>query len=126
MVSPLPSLPSYISSPRTSLNQPYLPLLLLVLVSASQRHALLRLWHLNGVEVHWYTPEGHPAIFDITKKRFHNVLQVSRLPETTNEEGTTELTSTRLRSFVRLQGVNPPGIELHDRDKEMFEKWTQG
>jgi hypothetical protein len=90
---------------------------------ALMRHSLLRLWALQGVDVHWFTPEGtsrgsrlrrlrrpcatltiaskfpsgHPAIFDITKKRFHNV----------------------------LQGVNPPGIKLTDKETEMFERWTE-
>lgn len=41
--------------------------------------------------------KGHPAIFDITKRKFHNV----------------------------LQGVNKPGTKLHEEEKTMFEKWTE-
>jgi hypothetical protein len=33
------------------------------------RHALLRLWRLAGVEVSWYVPEGHGAIFNVTKRK---------------------------------------------------------
>lgn len=62
------------------------------------RHALIRLWRLVGVDVKWFVPEGHPAIFTVTKKKFHNV----------------------------LQGVNKPGVRLHDTEKTMFEKWTEG
>lgn len=62
------------------------------------RHALIRLWRLVGVDVKWFVPEGHPAIFAVTKKKFHNV----------------------------LQGVNKPVVKLHDTEKTMFEKWTEG
>lgn len=61
------------------------------------RHALVRLWRLVGVDVKWFCPEGHPAIFDITKQRFHNV----------------------------LQGVSKPGTTLRPEHKEMFERWTE-
>ena len=42
-----------------------------------------------------YVPEGHPTIFDITKRKIHNV----------------------------LQGVAPEGIEMTDLDKKWFETW---
>lgn len=64
---------------------------------ALMRHALVRLWRLVGVDVRWYTPEGHPAVFNITKAKFHNV----------------------------LQGVNDKGIKLKDVDKEIYERWTE-
>nr|AOR51716.1 trehalose synthase [Phaffia rhodozyma] len=63
---------------------------------ALMRHALIRLWRLVGLSVHWYTPEGHPAVFDITKRKFHNI----------------------------LQGVNKPGTKLKEEDKTLFEMWT--
>lgn len=44
-----------------------------------------------------YIPEGHPAIFDITKRKIHNV----------------------------LQGVSPEGVEMNDDDKKWFEAWTE-
>lgn len=64
---------------------------------ALMRHALIRLWRLVGLEVKWFVPEGHPAIFDITKRKMHNV----------------------------LQGVAEEGIELSDEDKKNFEIWTE-
>ena len=44
-----------------------------------------------------YVPEGHPAVFDITKRKIHNV----------------------------LQGVAEKGIEMNDVDKQWFEVWTK-
>ncbi|KAK8853482.1 hypothetical protein IAR55_004189 [Kwoniella newhampshirensis] len=64
---------------------------------ALMRHALLRLWKMVGLDVKWYVPEGHPTVFDITKSKFHNV----------------------------LQGVSPKGVELDDVDKKWFELWTE-
>jgi hypothetical protein len=64
---------------------------------ALMRHALIRLWRLVGLDVKWYTPEGHPAIFDITKRKIHNV----------------------------LQGVADEGEEMNDEDKRSFEAWTE-
>lgn len=60
------------------------------------RHALIRLWRMVGLDVKWYTPEGHPAVFDITKRKIHNV----------------------------LQGVAKEGVEMGREDKEWFESWT--
>lgn len=64
---------------------------------ALMRHALIRLWKLVGLDVQWYVPEGHPTVFDITKRKIHNV----------------------------LQGVAPEGVEMDDTDKKWFELWTQ-
>lgn len=61
------------------------------------RHALIRLWKLSGLDVKWFVPEGHPAIFDITKRKIHNV----------------------------LQGVAEKGVEMSDEDKSNFEIWTE-
>lgn len=61
------------------------------------RHALVRLCRLVGIDVKWYTPEGHPTIFDVTKRKIHNV----------------------------LQGVAPEGVEMTDEDKKWFEIWTE-
>ncbi|TFK46849.1 UDP-Glycosyltransferase/glycogen phosphorylase [Heliocybe sulcata] len=63
---------------------------------ALMRHALIRLWRLAGLDVRWYVPQGDASVFDITKRRFHNV----------------------------LQGVNPPSITLGTEHKETFERWT--
>lgn len=61
------------------------------------RHALVRLCRLVGIDVVWRTPEGHPTIFDITKRKIHNV----------------------------LQGVADTGEEMTDEDKRWFEVWTE-
>ena len=61
------------------------------------RHALIRLWKMVGVDVKWFVPEGHPTVFDITKRKIHNV----------------------------LQGVAPEGMEMNDEDKKWFELWTE-
>jgi hypothetical protein len=61
------------------------------------RHAFIRLWKLSGFDVKWFVPEGHPAIFDITKRKIHNV----------------------------LQGVAEEGVEMTDEDKKNFEIWTE-
>lgn len=45
----------------------------------------------------WLVPEGHVAVFDITKKKFHNV----------------------------LQGVAHPDVHLEDIDKRYFELWSK-
>ena len=47
---------------------------------ALMRHALIRLWHLCDTDVSWRVPLGDPAVFDITKGKFHNVLQNKEEP----------------------------------------------
>ncbi|MFH1780567.1 MAG: glycosyltransferase [Candidatus Nealsonbacteria bacterium] len=42
---------------------------------AIMRHALLRLFKLLGVDAHWYVLRGGADLFNITKTKFHNVLQ---------------------------------------------------
>jgi hypothetical protein len=44
-----------------------------------------------------HIPEGHPVVFDITKRKIHNV----------------------------LQGVAKEGVEMSDNDKKWFEAWTE-
>ncbi|KAG2194415.1 hypothetical protein INT47_003126, partial [Mucor saturninus] len=63
---------------------------------ALMRHALLRFLHLNGVDVHWYVARPKPEVFDITKRKFHNV----------------------------LQGVADPDVRLTEEDKELFIAWS--
>lgn len=64
---------------------------------ALMRHALVRLWRMVGLPANWFVPEGHPTVFNITKTKFHNV----------------------------LQGVSPKGVEISDTDKTWFELWTE-
>ncbi|KZT23666.1 glycosyltransferase family 4 protein [Neolentinus lepideus HHB14362 ss-1] len=63
---------------------------------ALMRHALIRLWRLAGLDVRWYVPQGDASVFDITKRKFHNV----------------------------LQGTNPPDVALRPADCATFERWT--
>lgn len=49
------------------------------------------------MDVKWYVPEGHPVVFDITKRKIHNV----------------------------LQGVARENVEMSQEDKEWFESWTE-
>lgn len=51
---------------------------------------------LMDLDIKWYVPLGDSAVFDITKRKFHNV----------------------------LQGVAPPDACLHSHEKELFERWT--
>ncbi|KWU42314.1 UDP-Glycosyltransferase/glycogen phosphorylase [Rhodotorula sp. JG-1b] len=63
---------------------------------ALMRHSLMRVWHMTGLDVRWFVPDGDPSVFNITKRKFHNV----------------------------LQGVAEPDILLHEDDMELFEAWT--
>ena len=42
---------------------------------AIMRHALMRLFKLLNIEAHWYVLEPYKEAFEITKDKFHNVLQ---------------------------------------------------
>jgi alpha,alpha-trehalose phosphorylase (configuration-retaining) len=64
---------------------------------ALMRHALIRLFRLLDVDAHWYVMSSKKEIFNITKKKFHNV----------------------------LQGVAPKGTILTEKDKQLFSHWTR-
>ncbi|KAI7903938.1 uncharacterized protein BX663DRAFT_432358 [Cokeromyces recurvatus] len=63
---------------------------------ALMRHALIRFFHLNGIDAHWYVARPKPEVFDITKRKFHNV----------------------------LQGVAEPHVILTEEDKQVFIDWS--
>ncbi|CAJ0749039.1 14508_t:CDS:2, partial [Entrophospora sp. SA101] len=63
---------------------------------ALMRHAIVRLCHLLELNIHWFVAKPKPEIFDITKRKFHNV----------------------------LQGVSPPNVRLTKSDKEEFIAWS--
>ncbi|MBI2621493.1 MAG: glycosyltransferase [Candidatus Levybacteria bacterium] len=42
---------------------------------ALMRHALIRLFNLLGVDAHWYVLKPNVEVFNITKRKFHNILQ---------------------------------------------------
>ncbi|KAL1925123.1 uncharacterized protein VTP21DRAFT_6 [Calcarisporiella thermophila] len=51
---------------------------------ALMRHSIIRMLRMLGVESHWFVPKPNPAIFNITKRKFHNVLQgVAKVTEET-------------------------------------------
>jgi hypothetical protein len=62
------------------------------------RHALIRILRLVGINATWIVPEGHPAVFNITKKHIHNV----------------------------LQGVSQHNETLGPTERKYFEAWTRG
>jgi len=64
---------------------------------ALMRHALMRLFRLIGVESSWHVMEESPEVFEITKKKFHNV----------------------------LHGIAPPGVKLNDKDKKIYDGWIE-
>ncbi|TNY17435.1 UDP-Glycosyltransferase/glycogen phosphorylase [Rhodotorula diobovata] len=64
---------------------------------ALMRHSLMRIWHATGLDVRWYVPAGDPSVFNITKRKFHNV----------------------------LQGVADKDVLLHEDEMTLFEAWTK-
>ncbi|GAA6023380.1 hypothetical protein JCM10207_002526 [Rhodosporidiobolus poonsookiae] len=64
---------------------------------ALMRHSLMRIWHATGLDAKWFVPNGDPSVFNITKRKFHNV----------------------------LQGVADKDVRLSDDDKELFTAWTE-
>ncbi len=64
---------------------------------AIMRHALIRLYRLLGADVHWYVLVPSKDAFDITKTKFHNV----------------------------LQAVSDPSIHLTQRDKAIYNAWME-
>nr|BBH85747.1 hypothetical protein KTC_04980 [Thermosporothrix sp. COM3] len=63
---------------------------------ALMRHALIRLLRLMNVDAHWYVLVPNAEVFDITKRKFHNV----------------------------LQAVAAPDVVLTDEDKAVFNAWS--
>jgi alpha,alpha-trehalose phosphorylase (configuration-retaining) len=65
---------------------------------ALMRHAIIRLYRLLGVDAHWYVlHDKRPEVFDITKVKFHNV----------------------------LQAVADPSIYLTEEDKKIYNSWIE-
>jgi len=64
---------------------------------ALMRHALLRLLQLLDVNATWHALEPNKEVFEITKTKFHNV----------------------------LQGVAEEGIEITEHDKKMYSSWIK-
>ena len=64
---------------------------------ALMRHALIRSLRLLGVDAHWHVLLPQKEIFEITKSKFHNI----------------------------LQAVASPSSELTEEDKELYQIWTE-
>ncbi|RIB23632.1 Glycosyltransferase Family 4 protein [Gigaspora rosea] len=64
---------------------------------ALMRHALIRLCRLLKLDIHWFVAKPKPEIFDITKRKFHNI----------------------------LQGVGPSDTRLTQDDKNAFLTWSE-
>ena len=59
------------------------------------RHSMIRFLRLLGVNVHWFVMRPNPDVFEITKKKFHNI----------------------------LQGVSSAGTRLTQGDKDLWMRW---
>jgi len=64
---------------------------------ALMRHSLMRIYRELGVSASWHVTIEDPAIFQITKAKFHNI----------------------------LQDVAEADTELEDSDMKLFDKWSQ-
>ena len=64
---------------------------------ALMRHALIPLFKLLDVDAHWYILLPNQAVFDVTKTKFHNV----------------------------LQSVADKGVELTLKDKRIYNAWIK-
>ena len=64
---------------------------------AIMRHALLRFFRLFTLDAHWFVTKPKPDVFNITKYKFHNV----------------------------LQGVSSVDVKLSSGDKAIYESWCQ-
>lgn len=59
------------------------------------RHSTIRMFKLLDIDAHWFVMKPNPEVFEITKKKFHNV----------------------------LQGVAPSDTKFTNHDKILYEKW---
>ncbi len=64
---------------------------------ALMRHALIRLYKLLGVNASWHIMEESSEVFEITKKKFHNV----------------------------LHGIATPSVKLTSQDKKVYSDWCE-
>jgi glycosyltransferase involved in cell wall biosynthesis len=64
---------------------------------ALMRHGMVRLFHAFNIDVRWHVLRENADAFDITKTKFHNV----------------------------LQAVAAPDVELTDADKVLFTTWSR-
>ncbi len=73
---------------------------------AIMRHALIRLYNLLGVDAHWHVLYPRKEAFDVTKTKFHNVLQNVADPETRLNDSDRETYSSWIKQNAqRLEKV---------------------
>jgi glycosyltransferase involved in cell wall biosynthesis len=79
---------------------------------ALMRHALMRLFKLLEVEAHWHVLQPDREVFEITKTKFHNILQKVASPELVLTETDQKLYSnwidenvTRLTPAIKRAGI---------------------
>lgn len=84
---------------------------------ALMRHAHIRMYRLLGMKVSWYVTVPVNKIYEITKKKFHNILQGVYLQEYHFQDEFTEKQRTNETVFA-------PNC-LNDQDKEIYQKWIK-
>jgi len=73
---------------------------------ALMRHALIRLYNLLNMQISWHVVAPDEKIFNITKKKFHNVLQNIKLPsEDITDEEKTLYEKWIKRNYFKLKNV---------------------
>jgi glycosyltransferase involved in cell wall biosynthesis len=72
---------------------------------AIMRHALIRFFRLLGVDAHWYVLDNNLEAFQITKEKFHDILQAVAPPKT-------QLTPSDITVYDQWIAKN--AAELHD------------
>jgi len=102
---------------------------------AIMRHCLLRLLRMLNVDAHWCVPRPKPSVFQITKRKFHNVLQGVLRASKSLEEACHVVQSLNSRgccdSGLALASINEPAsqevdyseFELTAEDKACWEDW---
>lgn len=69
---------------------------------ALMRHALMRIFRFLKVDAHWYIVSPDLEIFNITKRKFHNVLQAIAYPDVFLTERDKELYSSWIKENAKL------------------------
>jgi glycosyltransferase involved in cell wall biosynthesis len=64
---------------------------------AIMRHAIIRLYRLLGIDANWYVLSSKREVFEVTKRKIHNV----------------------------LQNVAPPDTKFSSRDKKILSEWSE-
>ncbi|KRH95253.1 Glycosyltransferase [Pseudoloma neurophilia] len=88
---------------------------------ALMRHAHIRMYRMLGMRVNWYVTIPVNKIYEITKKKFHNILQGVFLQECnfqTEFKNESENITEKIEPDLSLE-------TLTDDDKASYEKWIK-